>query len=103
MLRCLCTESIIVHGGALQVVSREPNNFYGNESCAVGNSTLIYSNAYGWGDEQCGANRTSICETMRACLAAYGWGRTVWMLGWPFAMAKMLLATCCPLLLRSRP
>jgi hypothetical protein len=57
-------------GAALQVVSREPNNWFGNESCAVANASTIYANAYGWGDEQCSHNFTSICETMREWLDA---------------------------------
>jgi hypothetical protein len=47
------------------VVSKEPNNWFLNESCAAANASLIYSNAYGWSDVECGGNRTSICKTMR--------------------------------------
>jgi hypothetical protein len=52
------------------VVSVEPNNFYTNESCAVANASLAYQNAYGWGDEACELNMTSICKTQRGCLCA---------------------------------
>jgi hypothetical protein len=48
-----------------QVVSVEPNNWSGNESCAVSNSSTGYKNAYGWGDGQCSLNMTSICKTQR--------------------------------------
>jgi hypothetical protein len=51
-----------------QVVSAEPNNWHGNESCAVANSSTGYRNAYGWGDERCSTNMTSICKTQREWL-----------------------------------
>ncbi len=36
----------------------------------MANASTIYANAYGWGDEQCSHNFTSICETMREWLDA---------------------------------
>jgi hypothetical protein len=53
------------------VVSLEPNNWALNESCAVANASLIYSNAYGWSDVGCDGNRTSICKTMREWALCY--------------------------------
>lgn len=42
----------------------EPNNFAGNELCAVGNFTEARKNAWGWADTGCTSQYVSICRMM---------------------------------------
>jgi hypothetical protein len=71
------------------VVSREPNNFFTNESCAVANASIGYQNAYGWGDETCEQNMTSVCKTQRGrrgwvlcCSGSFWLPALCWQLDW---------------------
>jgi hypothetical protein len=42
----------------------EPNNYAGNELCAVGNYTEARKNAWGWADTGCTSQYVSICRMM---------------------------------------
>jgi hypothetical protein len=42
----------------------EPNNYNGNELCAVGNYTEVRKNAWGWADTGCTSQYVSICRMM---------------------------------------
>jgi hypothetical protein len=40
----------------------EPNNYNGNELCAVGNFTEARKNAWGWADTSCTSQYVSMCR-----------------------------------------
>lgn len=43
-------------------IADEPNNLYGQENCAIANSSQSYSGAWGWSDEQCTMRAPFICK-----------------------------------------
>jgi hypothetical protein len=55
-----------MHWGTMQPGSvPEPNNRNGGETCAIGNYSQTFANAWGWADTQCGHRIPSICIVRR--------------------------------------
>jgi hypothetical protein len=60
--------------------SREPNNMFPPEECAVANYTETFKRAWGWADVRCNDKFVYMCKTIR---------------GWPGRSLVLILQDTC--------